>query len=206
MLIPRPCSEVVVDTVLQRINQLERQVRVLDLCTGSGCLLLSILRDCTHASGVGVDVSIDALAVARRNAARCGVQHKARFAVGDVLVSSSFQDAVGDDHFDYIICNPPYISVREMATLPPSVKGFEPALALVAEDNGLQFYEALVKRLGELRAAWLTPKQTVIVMEVGWNQADAVEGMFSLLPDVGAVEIIKDFRGINRVVVVSYAE
>ena len=199
VLIPRPCSEVVVETVVEAVTA-TGTANVLDICTGSGCLLLSVLGDCTNASGVGIDVSLEALDVARANSRQLSLSPRARFCQGDMLESVSFQRAVGRNIYDYIICNPPYVTTAEMETLPTSVRSFEPTLALAAGDDGLRFYRALVDRIDELRMAQNIAAGTMIVSEVGCGQANDVAELFSSLSFVRTIQVLKDLRGVQRAV------
>ena len=185
-LIPRPDSETLVDTALRRSPGLQR---VLDLGTGSGCLLLAILHDRPDATGIGVDISPDALAVARRNADRCGIGARASFLLGD------WAGAVAG-RFDLIVANPPYIPRSEVASLMPDVSAYEPSLALDGGPDGLDAYRRIIPALPAL----LTPSG-LAVLEVGTGQARMV-GVLGRLAGFH-VDTSADLAGIERCVILS---
>ena len=133
---PRPDSETLVDAVLEHTVGGKRSLRVLDLGTGTGCLLLAILSELPNAAGVGVDISPAALAVARENSAMLGLDKRADFKIGD-------WDAGLDGDFDIIISNPPYIPTADLDRLEPEVGRFEPRLALDGGIDGLSEYRTL---------------------------------------------------------------
>jgi len=138
VLIPREDTEVLVDLALDDIPK-DAPVRVLDLCTGSGCIGLTVAHERPLSDVTLVDVSEKALDVARRNAEKLGIN--AGFIPGDVL-----DMPVPDGEFDMIVSNPPYITTEDMAGLEVQVKDFEPHLALCGGDDGLIFYEAIARR------------------------------------------------------------
>jgi release factor glutamine methyltransferase len=145
-LIPRPDSETLVETVLERVPDRGRALRVLDLGTGSGCLLLALLHELPGAAGVGIDRSAEALEVAMENARALGFAARARFMQGHWLEPLS-----GEAPFDVVVTNPPYVSDAEMAALAPEILGFEPETALRAGADGLDDYrEILVGLAGRL--------------------------------------------------------
>ena len=160
-LIPRGDSETIVQAGLDHAR---RNARVLDMGTGSGALLLALLAERTDATGVGIDISPAALAVAQGNSEALGLANR-----GDFRVASWLDDGWADDlgKFDLILCNPPY--VEDDAALDPDVRDYEPASALFAGPDGLDDYRAIVPQLGKL----LLPGG-IAVLEIGWKQADAV--------------------------------
>ncbi len=165
VLDPRPESETLVEAVLSSLPADRRRgaLRVLDLGTGSGCLLLSLLSEMPAAEGVGVDRSQAALLVARRNAARCGVDGRCRWLAGDWTSALSAR-------FDVVASNPPYVTSAEIATLEPEVREFEPRLALDGGRDGLDAYRRLVPQL----ARCLEP-DGLACLEFGAGQAQPVE-------------------------------
>jgi release factor glutamine methyltransferase len=166
VLDPRPETEILVE---QAIARLPHGGRVLDLGTGSGCILLSILAERKDASGVGVDISAAAVEVARRNAERLQVD-RAAFGVGGW--GAALHDVWAEAHWDVIVCNPPYVTDEEMHALPPEVAGFDPAIALAGGGDGLDPYRALAPEA----FAWLTPGGWLGV-EHGWRQSHDVLGI-----------------------------
>ncbi len=167
---PRPDSETIVQAALDRMPERDRPLSILDLGTGSGCLLIALLSERRRSWGVGVDISRDAVATARRNAIRHGVADRAAFLVGD------WGQALAGG-FDLVVANPPYIARSEVDTLDPEVAQFDPRRALVGGADGLDAYRALAPDLASLLAAG-----GLAVLEVGAGQAPAVA---SILADAG---------------------
>ncbi len=185
-LIPRPDSETIVAAAL---DLAPAPTLVLDLGTGSGCLLLAILHERPTAFGIGVDRSFDALVVARQNAVRCGLSTRTGFVRGDWATAM-----IG--RFDLIVCNPPYIPRQDIPTLMPDVARYEPRAALDGGPDGLDAYRRLVPDLPRL----LT-RDGHAVLEVGAGQAQAVA---ELGRDQGLrAEIRPDLVGIARAVILS---
>lgn len=184
VLIPRQDTEVLVELVLKEYPQ--GAERLLDMCTGSGCILLSLLKLRRFSYGCGVDRMEGALSVARENAKALGI--KADFVVSDLF------SQVPASAYDVIVCNPPYVTGEEMKTLEPEVKEFEPDTALYAPENGLAFY----RRLAEEVPGWLVPGGR-IYMEIGCKQGPAVRELFA---GAGFQEIViyQDLAGLDRVV------
>ena len=145
VLIPRPDSETLIEAALAWAHG-RMDLKILDLGTGSGCLLLAVLSELPDAWGLGIDISPAALAVARRNAARVGVAERAAFVCAD------WGDAVRGG-FDLILCNPPYVSTYEMAALSPDIARFEPHRALDGGADGLAACQRLMPDLARLKAA-----------------------------------------------------
>lgn len=183
-LIPRPDTETIVE---QALRAAPAPRRVLDLGTGSGCLLLAILHERPAAFGIGIDRSADAIAIARANARRCGLDGRAAFTVGD------WATAVAGP-FDLVVSNPPYIPHDDIAGLMPEVRLHEPLAALDGGEDGLVAYRHIIPDLPRLIGA-----DGVAVLEVGIGQADTVaalgraQGMASL--------VVPDLAGVPRAVV-----
>jgi release factor glutamine methyltransferase len=190
-LIPRQDTEILVEEVMRHLSD---GMRILDMCTGSGCILLSLLKYSNECEGVGVDISKEALIVARENASRLGVE--ADFLCGDLFeplegyVSTKTKDSL----YDVIVSNPPYIESAVIPTLMPEVREYEPMSALDGSEDGLYFYRRIVdKSTGYIR------KGGYLFFEIGYNQGEAVSNM---MRDAGfdQVEVIKDYAGLDRVV------
>jgi release factor glutamine methyltransferase len=188
-LVPRPDSETVVETVHEVFGTAGLR-RVLDLGTGTGCLLISVLHDYPEASGVGVDVSAGALAVAQGNAERLGVGARAAF------VRSDWGAEIADV-FDLIVSNPPYIVRADISGLDAEVRLHDPALALDGGADGLDAYRAVARDAARL----LTP-DGVLIAELGAGQAADVAGIMAAegLVQHGAAR--PDLAGIPRALVV----
>lgn len=184
---PRPETEVLVAEALSRPF-----VRVLDLGTGTGCILLTLLAECQSATGVGVDLSDPALAVAQENAATLGLGPRATFTRSDWWSGVTGQ-------FDLIASNPPYIAADEMAGLSPEVRDWEPHLALTPGGDGLDAYRAIAG--GAM--SHLSPGGRLMV-EIGPEQGAAVAALFSAAGLVNAA-IRPDLERRDRVVVAEAA-
>ncbi|WP_233192669.1 peptide chain release factor N(5)-glutamine methyltransferase [Acidimangrovimonas sediminis] len=182
VLDPRPETETLVAEALS-----SRFARVLDLGTGSGAILLTLLAEMPGATGLGTDLSDPALAVARDNAERLGLAERAAFRRADWF------DGI-EGAFDLIVSNPPYISDAEMDDLAPEVREWEPWLALTPGGDGLDPY----RRIARDAPRALAPGGRLIV-EIGPSQGEAVAGLFSNA-GLGPVTIRPDFDGRDRVV------
>jgi len=181
VLIPRPDSETLIDAALTWFGTRAPET-ILDLGTGSGALLLAALSEFPEAVGMGVDQSSTALAVASENAARCGLQARARFRAGN------WGEGV-DGSFDLILCNPPYISTE--AKLPATVAHFEPGEALFAGADGLDDYRILAPQIARL----LSPTGCA-ALEIGFDQAQSAGTLFR---DAGLdVDVRPDLGGRDR--------
>jgi release factor glutamine methyltransferase len=162
VLTPRPDSETLIEAASQYVPAAGQSFRVLDLGTGSGCLLLALLHEYPAASGVGVDISPAAIALAGRNAERLGLDARSSFMVGDWTASIT-------GRFDIVMSNPPYIASHEIEDLEPEVVRYEPRGALDGGGDGLDAYRALLPRMPEI----LAPGGTVL-FELGAVAGDGV--------------------------------
>ncbi|HSA67665.1 MAG TPA: peptide chain release factor N(5)-glutamine methyltransferase, partial [Methyloceanibacter sp.] len=158
---PRPDTETLIEAALGLVDR-ETPLRVLDLGTGSGCILVTLLAELPKAIGLGIDKSLPALEIARANAQSLGIGDRASFIAGDWL------DAVNAD-FDLVVANPPYLSVADMAALSPEVRDHDPRAALDGGRDGLSAYRRIAP---QLRKA-LRPGGFAL-FEVGSDQAQAV--------------------------------
>ena len=182
VLIPRQDTEVLVEEVLK---VLKPGMRFLDLCTGSGCILLSLLLGCPGAVGVGSDISLPALKIAEKNRAVLGQEAL-------LLESDLFEKIEG--FFDLIVSNPPYIPSGEIAKLMPEVRDHEPHMALDGMEDGLYFYRRIIDK-----APSYLRKSGRLFFEIGCEQAKAVSALLRE-KGFGAIEVIKDYAGLDRVV------
>ncbi|MEE1315460.1 MAG: peptide chain release factor N(5)-glutamine methyltransferase [Faecalimonas sp.] len=186
VLVPRQDTEILVETVLR---DLKPGMQVLDMCTGSGCILLSLLKLKKGISGVGVDISEAALAVAKQNCEKLGVDAK-------LMQSDLFEKAEGT--FDVIVSNPPYIRTAVIEELQEEVKLHDPMLALDGMEDGLHFYRRIVEESPQyLREGGK------LYFEIGHDQAADV---LQLMKEAGFAEIVvkKDLAGLDRVVFGTY--
>lgn len=211
VLVPRQDTEVLVEEVMKHLHD---GMRILDMCTGSGCILLSLLHYSNGCEGVGVDLSDRALMVARENYERLRAarpEMKAEFVEGDLFVAlapgaESENAAVGGavsegeeakrqtERFDIIVSNPPYIKTDVIATLMPEVRDHEPMMALDGGDDGLIFY----RKIAEAAGAYLNGGG-MLFFEIGCEQAAEV---CRIMEQAGfrEIEVVKDFAGLDRVV------
>ena len=182
VLIPRPDTECLVEEALKELHD---GMRILDMCTGSGCILLSLLKYSNDCKGVGSDISEEALKIAAENADNLSVE--AEFVRGDL-----FENVTG--RFDLLVSNPPYIVTCEIEELMPEVRDHDPFIALNGHEDGLFFYQRIINECPEYlnRGAY-------VFFEIGCDQGAAVSG---LLKSAGFkdVEVLKDLAGLDRVV------
>ena len=186
-LIPRPDTEELVEAAIRRLPQ---GGRILDLCTGSGCVAVSILANRRDARGEAWEWNPGALAVAERNAARNGVADRLTFRLADVLEACSYERV---EPCDLLVSNPPYLDASEMASLTPEVAR-EPAMALDGGADGLTFYRAIAAYgRGVLKPGG------AMLFEIGWKQGDALR---RLSRDMGyACSVLPDIEERDRVAV-----
>lgn len=190
-LIPEQDTEVLVETALEELKRRglgEAPLRILDLCTGSGCILLSLLHELRNAGGLGTDLSEEALEAARENAVRLGLQERAAFRQGDLW------EPVGDERFDLIASNPPYVPTEVIPTLEPEVCCGEPYAALDGGEDGLVFYRRIMREA----AGHLKPSG-IIIVESGFDEAPQIA---ALMQDqkLRGIRTVKDYGGLDRVV------
>ncbi|MDE6608718.1 MAG: peptide chain release factor N(5)-glutamine methyltransferase [Lachnospiraceae bacterium] len=186
VLIPRQDTEILVEEVLKDLHD---GMSVLDMCTGSGCILLSLLQYSNDCEGTGVDISEKALETARENAGRLSKDPT-------FIRSDLFEKVEGK--YDVIVSNPPYIPTKVIPTLMSEVKEYEPIEALDGKEDGLYFYKEIIRQAGEY-----LNRGGKLFFEIGCEQAEEVSGF---LENAGykEVEVVKDFTGLDRVVFGTY--
>jgi release factor glutamine methyltransferase len=187
---PRPDTETLVEAALSAIPDRQAALRLLDFGTGTGCILLALLSELPQATGVGIDASPAALAVARENAKTLGLSHRAGFVLGD------WGRGI-DQAFDVILANPPYIPEGDIDGLEAEVALFEPRDALAGGDDGLDCYRALAPDVARL----LKPGG-IAALEVGLGQAEVV-GRFLQDRKLTLLAVRRDLAGVERCVLVS---
>lgn len=166
-----------------------RPLRLLDMCTGSGCIAVSLAKYLPNCLVTASDISAAALAVAGRNAKKHGVSERVRFIQSDMFGS------VPAELNDVIVSNPPYVRTEEIDRLQPEVRSFEPVLALDGGNDGLRFYREIIRRsTGYLRAGGM------LAFETGYDQAEAVAGLMASGGMFSDIRIFRDLSGIERVV------
>ncbi len=190
VLIPRQDTEILVEEAIQVMRP---KMKVLDMCTGSGCIVLSILKMCrekyymTDLQGIGADVSEEALKVARENGRRLGVPVT-------WIQSDLFAKIPEEEKYDVIVSNPPYIETAVIDTLQEEVRLHDPYIALDGKEDGLYFYRRIISEAGKYLKT-----QGKLMFEIGCDQAESVE---ELMKNAGYEQITvkKDLAGLDRVV------
>lgn len=219
VLIPRQDTEILVEEVMPHLHD---GMSVLDMCTGSGCILISLMQYSNDCAGVGADLSDEALELAEKNARRIlkeknihvksgfkdlkeakeavfPVQNEIRFIQGDLFEALDFGEKPAVK-FDIIVSNPPYISTETIKTLEPEVAVHEPLAALDGGQDGLYFYRRIVKDAKEYLV-----RGGMLFFEIGFDQKEAVS---QLLKEAGFIDIEtkKDYAGLDRVVFGTFLE
>lgn len=182
VLIPRQDTEILVETAL---GVIQPDMKVLDMCTGSGCIIISLMHFAKHITGYGSDISKQALLTAKENA-------KANEVEVEWIRSDLFQNI--PETFDVIVSNPPYIPTRVIDTLMPEVRDFEPIQALDGKEDGLFFYENIVQASSNFLNTG-----GYLIFEIGHDQGEAVSMMMKQA-GFEQVRVIRDLSGLNRVV------
>lgn len=204
VLIPRQDTEILVEEVLKNLMD---GSRILDMCTGSGCILLSLLYYSNDCEGVGADISEEALAVASDNAGRLAMDdtfdmlfnmggHDVRKHIDmekiEFVQSNLFNDVKGK--FDVIVSNPPYIRSDVIPTLMEEVRDYEPMLALDGHEDGLFFYREIISKAKD----YLNPEGQ-LYFEIGYDQGEAVSNLMKAA-GFKEVEVVQDYAHLDRVV------
>ncbi|MCL1878549.1 MAG: peptide chain release factor N(5)-glutamine methyltransferase [Defluviitaleaceae bacterium] len=188
-LIPRPETELLVEAALEFAKKIQSDgvaaPRILDVCTGSGCIALALahtLGDCAEITAI--DISLDALALARENAEKLNLSDRVNFLHSDLL-----DKIPQSEKFDLIVSNPPYIASSEIPALDPSVRDYEPHLALNGGADGLDLYRRLIAQSKKA-----LHKGGALFLEIG------PPAVADLMRDAGDVEVLNDYAGLPRIV------
>ena len=193
VLIPRQDTEILVEEVLKELHD---RMRILDMCTGSGCILLSLLHYSNDCEGLGVDLSAEALEVAGQNVLKVLTPEKAEHA--HFLQSDLFEKVEGK--FEIIVSNPPYIASAEVEKLMPEVRDHEPRMALDGTEDGLHFYRRIIKEAGKHLV-----NSGMLFFEIGYDQGQAVSELMRT-QGYREVQVVQDYAGLDRVVLGTYCE
>lgn len=191
VLIPRQDTEILVEEVLKELHD---RMRILDMCTGSGCILLSLLHYSNDCEGLGVDLSAEALEVAGQNVLKVLTPEKAEHA--HFLQSDLFEKVEGK--FEIIVSNPPYIASAEVEKLMPEVRDHEPRMALDGTEDGLLFYRRIIKEAGKHLV-----NSGMLFFEIGYDQGQAVSELMRA-GGYREVQVVQDYAGLDRVVLGTY--
>ena len=193
VLIPRPETELVVENALSRLRNVTEPT-IIDLCTGSGCIAICLARELPKARVLATDRSAEALAVAKTNALRQGVDQQIRFIEGDLFGPLNVAGLEGS--VDVITANPPYVRSSELPGLQPEVRDFEPEMALVSGPAGTEIAERIIAESpGYLKSGG------ALIMEFGMGQTEALREMIERTAVYAATSVLKDLAGIERVIV-----
>lgn len=187
VLIPRQDTEILVEAIINKLSTIKHKIEILDMCTGSGCIAVSLAYYLKNSHLTAVDISSSAIAVAERNALKNSVAERIEF-----VCSSLFEKISGK--FDVIVSNPPYIPKADIEELSVEVRDFEPRIALDGGADGLDFYRRIVNESPNFLA-----QGGILAFETGFDQAYVVADLMST--NFFGIEIIKDLSNINRVVI-----
>ena len=195
VLIPRQDTEILAEEALRLLTD-KRSPEILDMCTGSGCLLLSILMEKADAHGTGVDISEGALAVAEKNRKNLHLEERALLVKSDTFSGKYFQKNSSEHPMEYdtLISNPPYIPTADIQQLMDEVRLHDPVLALDGKEDGLHFY----RRITEEALRYLKPGGWLLY-EIGCDQGEAVSRIMRT-NDFSNIAVKKDLAGLDRVV------
>jgi release factor glutamine methyltransferase len=192
VLIPRPETELIVEEFLARLPEdlPNRRQHVADIGTGSGCIAVTVAAERPYVEVIATDISEEALRVAQQNAGRHGVSDRIAFREAAYLTGSS-------EKFDFILANPPYVTEHEYQNLAPEVREYEPPIALVSGEDGFRD----IRQIVDLSTAYLAPGGTLL-MEIGFDQADAVADLVASFPALRLASISNDLQNIPRVAII----
>ena len=198
VLIPRPETELLVEEAVkiierQRAKGKRQKAIIIDLCTGSGCIAVSIAKEIDNCKVYATDISEKALSVARENAKRHSVEDRITFLQGSFFEPLNDQGLEGK--IDILLSNPPYVSKKDMEKLQPEIKEYEPSLALYGGEDGLDSYRTIIPQ-----ALPYLKKGGYLILEIGFGQAEGIKELFARHSTYGKIEIIKDLSEIERVV------
>jgi release factor glutamine methyltransferase len=194
VLIPRPETETIIECVIGRIPNRKSNLHILDLGTGSGCVLLALLNEFHHAFGVGIDISSEAIAVAQENASRNGLENRSAFRQGDW--ESNADNFIGN--YDIVVSNPPYIPTKDIGKLDKGVTKYEPVQSIDGGKDGLRAYRYILEKL-----PILLNKDGFAVFEVGFGQVAPLKKILEQ-SEFKILEIREDLASISRVVLVGW--
>lgn len=187
VLIPRKETELLVEEVIELAKNFEHP-KILDLCTGSGAIAISLAKVLEKAEITASDISEEALKIAKENA----ILNK----VNINFIQSDLFNNINNNTFDIVVSNPPYVSEEEYNLLNDEIKKYEPKIALLAGNDGLLFYKKIIKNISNY-----LKKNSRLALEIGYNQLELIKSILKE-NDFEIVKVIKDYQGINRVIIV----
>ena len=189
VLIPRPETEVLIEKILETVNK-EGSLKILDIGTGSGNIVIPLARNLPNSQLTAIDISEEAVIMARENAELHNIDRQVNFSVVDLMNFSNSEA----NYFDIIVSNPPYVSLKDYSELRPELKNHEPKVALTDNNDGLNFYRTI-----SWKAKSLLKKNGMIFFEIGMGQVDEVKSIL-LKNSFSGIEIFKDYSNIDRVI------
>ncbi len=196
VLIPRPETEILVETVLKKAGEKQfqdRRITIIDIGTGSGNIAVSLAKNLSSVEIYSTDISPDALTVAKENVQRHDVADRVNLLHGDLF--SALDGHVKKEDVDFIVSNPPYVSEPEWGNLEPELKDHEPYEALACENNGFSIIRSIIKTASD----WLKP-HGYLLLEIGETQANTVKKLIVNDAHYEEIEIIKDLQGKERII------
>lgn len=193
-LIPRPETELLVQRAIEFLRTGPGPHRVLDLCTGSGCIAVAVAANCKDAHIVGTDICDKALSVASQNVERHKLADRVELLSGDLF--DPILPHLDAGPFDLIVSNPPYVTAAEYERLDRNVRDYEPRLALHAGDDGLDVIRRIIQQVDPFLKG-----DGALMLEIGYQHAPAVTDLLRLTGRFSHIQVDKDFQGHDRVVV-----
>ena len=190
VLDPRPDSELIIDVVKENFSK-DEDIKILDLGTGSGCLIITLLLELANSRGLGLDISEKAIQVASLNAGKYSLDNRLS------LVVSNWLESVNINSFNVIISNPPYIPNNQISELAPEVKDFDPILALDGGDDGLRCYENILSQLNDNE---LNLKSMIMMELFSENKNKVIESFIKYGFEKEKIEIRKDYNNKDRLI------
>ena len=189
VLIPRPETEELIEKVLKNIPNKNKNINILDIGTGSGVILASLLQELPNSSGIGTDISIDALKVAKINLTNLNIFSRAK------LLNTNWSQGIKTNIFDIVTCNPPYIDNKYIKNLPKEVKEYEPLIALKGGKNGLDSFKSLLPIVRNVMKI-----NSLLALEIGFDQSKLLENIL-YKNKFKLKDIKKDISGNKRIMI-----
>ena len=189
VLDPRPETELIIENVLRYYPNQTKDFQILDICTGSGCLAISLAKEYPNSNITATDISLKALDVAKINANNLNCSDRIEFIKNDIFQKKK--------KFDIIVSNPPYLSELEYGKTSEEIRGFEPKIALVALNNGYEFYYKIANILPKILS-----NQSKVFLEIGSSQAEKVINIFKSY-NINCLKVAKDIQNFNRLLILN---
>lgn len=193
VFIPRPETEILVETAIEKVKTKKPKVKIIDIGTGSGCIAAALAKNMANARIIAIDISHEALEIARQNAGLNGVKERIYFIQSDLL--SAIHACAALPAFDLIISNPPYIPTNALKGLQREIHR-EPQIALDGGDDGLDFYLRIIED-----APKFLNRDGLLMMEMGYKQCHKIKNIFEKAGNFRIVDIVKDYNNIDRVII-----